>query len=168
VIAPDDTDAFRDNAETVKTELDAIDAEWEAIFEAAERDVVFLAAHNAFAYVGERYGATIQPLVTTLAAEGTVRPTDMQRAEDTIAEHGIRAIGAAVFESRRPARQLLAETDVEAYYPVTPYAGTTPEWVDRGWGYFEIARNINMPTFEIVLDAADPDPDFVEEWRNFA
>jgi len=165
-IAPDD--AFRDNAETVKTELDAIDAEWEAIFEAAERDVVFLAAHNAFAYVGERYGATIQPLVTTLAAEGTVRPTDMQRAEDTIAEHGIRAIGAAVFESRRPARQLLAETDVEAYYPVTPYAGTTPEWVDRGWGYFEIARNINMPTFEIVLDTADPDPDFVEEWRNFA
>jgi zinc transport system substrate-binding protein len=91
----------------------------------------------------------------------------MQRAQDTIAEHGIEHIGAAVFESRRPARQLRAETDVEAYYPVTPYAGITAAWADRGWGYVDIARNINMPTFEIVLDAADPDPAFDAEWRNF-
>ncbi|WP_418281877.1 metal ABC transporter substrate-binding protein [Halorubrum sp. DTA98] len=166
-IAPDHEAAFADNADAVNAELAELDAEWEAIFEAADRDVVFLAAHNAFEYIGQRYGATIQPLVMNLAAENDVRPADMRRAEDTIADNDIRHIGAAVFESRRPARQLRDETDVEAYYPVTPYAGTTEEWVDRGWGYFEIAREINMKTFEIVLDAAEPETAFDEEWRNF-
>jgi zinc transport system substrate-binding protein len=166
-IAPDHRDALEGNADAVRSELDDIDAEWAAIFEAAERDVAFLAAHNAFEYVGRRYGATVQPLVRTLAAEGDVRPTDMQRAQDTIAEHDIRYIGAAVFEPRRPARQLRGETGVEAYYPVTPYAGITPQWADRGWGYVDIARNINMPTFEAILDAGEPDAGFDAEWRNF-
>ena len=166
-IAPDHRDAFERNADALAAELDDIDAEWEAIFEAAERDTAFFAAHNAFEYVGRRYGATIQPLVRNLAAEGDVRPTDMQRAQDTIAEHDIRNIGAAVFESRRPARQLREETTVEAYYPVTPYAGITAQWADRGWGYVDIARNINMPTFEAVLDAGEPDDEFDAEWRNF-
>lgn len=166
-IAPDEEAALRENAASVTDELDAIDAEWEAIFAAAERDVVFLAAHNAFAYIGERYGATVRPLVSNLAAEGDVRPADMQRAEDTITEYDLDTIGAAIFEPRRPAQQLREETAVEAYYPVTPYAGTTPEWVDRGWGYFEIARNINMNTFELLLDAGEPDAEFDTEWRNF-
>ena len=164
---PEYEEAFLENAAAITDELDTLHAEWEGIFERAEREVVFLAAHNAFEYVGRRYGATIQPLVSNLAAEDDVRPADMQRAEDTIAEHDIRHIGAAIFESRRPARQLREETGVEAYYPVTPYAGTTEEWVDRGWGYFEIAREINMKTFEIVLDAGDPAPEFDNEWRNF-
>ena len=166
-IAPDHRDALEKNAGRVASELDDVDAEWAAIFEAAERDVVFLAAHNAFEYVGRRYGATIQPLVTNLAAEGDIRPADVQRAQDTIAEHDIRYIGAAVFEPRRPARQLREATGVEAYYPVTPYAGITARWADRGWGYVDIARNINMPTFEAVLDAGEPDADFDAEWRNF-
>jgi len=166
-IAPDEASVLEENAETIKTDLDELDDEWAAIFDRAERDVVFLAAHNAFAYVGERYGATIRPLVSNLAANDDVRPADMRRAQDTIAENGIRHIGAAVFEPRRPAQQLREETDVEAYYPVTPYAGITERWADRGWGYFDIARNINMPTFEIALDAADPDPEFDSEWRNF-
>ncbi|CCQ37585.1 ABC-type transport system periplasmic substrate-binding protein (probable substrate zinc) [Natronomonas moolapensis 8.8.11] len=166
-LAPDHRDALEDNAERVASELDDVDAEWAALFESAERDVVFLAAHNAFEYVGRRYGATIQPLVTNLAAEGDVRPADVQRAQDTIAEHDIRYIGAAVFEPRRPARQLREATGVEAYYPVTPYAGITAQWADRGWGYVDIARNINMPTFEAVLDAREPDADFDAEWRNF-
>lgn len=166
-IAPDHEGRLEANADGVKSTLDEIDAEWEAIFGNAERDVVFFAAHNAFEYVGQRYGATIQPLVTNLAADGDVRPADMQRAQDTIAEYDIRYIGAAVFEPRRPAQQLRTETGVEAYYPVTPYAGITAEWADRGWGYVDIARNINMPTFEIVLDAAAPGSSFDAEWRNF-
>ncbi|WP_276254915.1 metal ABC transporter substrate-binding protein [Halomontanus rarus] len=166
-IAPDYESEFDVNAEEVTAELDALDDEWTTLFERAERDVVFLSAHNAFEYVGQRYDVTIRPLVTNLAAEGDVRPADMRRAQETIEENDIRNIGAAVFEPRRPAQQLREETGVEAYYPVTPYAGTTESWADRGWGYFEIARNINMPTFEIVLDVEQPDSNFDEEWRNF-
>jgi zinc transport system substrate-binding protein len=167
-VAPDHADALAENGESVRAELDAIDDEWEALFEEADREVAFLAAHNAFQYVSERYGATVEPLVTNLAASDDVRPADMRRARETIAEYDLRYIGAAVFEPRRPAQQLVADTRVEAYYPVTPYAGTTETWVDRGWGYTEIARNINMETFRVVLGAADPaETSFGEEWRNF-
>lgn len=167
-VAPDHEATLTENAAALHEELAAVDAEWQAIFDAADRDVVFLAAHNAFEYVGERYGATVQPLVTNLAATDDIRPEDRRRARETIAANDIRYIGAAIFEPRQPARQLLEATGVEAYYPVTPYAGTTAEWVERGWGYFEIARNINMPTFEIVLEVTDPDDTTLgSEWRNF-
>jgi len=167
-VDPDHEAAIRENAERLDAELDALDEEWQAVFDAAERDVAFLAAHNAFGYVSERYGAAIEPLVVNLAASNDVRPADMQRAQDTIAAHGIEHIGAAVFEPIRPARQLLEQTDVEAYYPVTPYAGTAESWVERGWGYFDIAREVNLPTFRILLGVDDPeDVTFVDYGRNF-
>ena len=167
-VDPDHEATIRENATALNAELDALDDEWQAVFDAAERDVAFLAAHNAFAYVSHRYDATIEPLVVNLAASNDVRPADMQRAQETIADHGIEHIGAAVFEPIRPAQQLLAQTDVEAYYPVTPYAGTAESWVERGWGYFEIAREVNLPTFRILLGVDDPeDVTFADYGRNF-
>jgi zinc transport system substrate-binding protein len=54
---------------------------------------------------------------------------------------------------------------------VTPYAGVREDWVENDWGYEEIAYNINMPTFEVVLGNESPEdagPDgWAEEWRNF-
>ena len=167
-VDPDHENAIRANAEDLAAELDVLDEEWRAVFEDADRDVVFLAAHNAFEYVARRYDATIEPLVVNLAANDDVRPADMRRAQDTIAEHDIEHIGAAVFEPIRPAKQLLEQTDVEAYYPVTPYAGTAESWAERGWGYFDIARNVNIPTFRIVLGTASPDEvTFADYGRNF-
>jgi zinc transport system substrate-binding protein len=172
-IVPDHADTVRDNAETYKTEvLDRIDAEYEAIFDRAERDVVQLAAHNAFQYVGVRYGVRMRPLVTNLAASSDVKPADVREAARVIRENDIRYIANGVFESQRPARQLVRETAVEAYFPVTPYAGVREEWVAENWGYEEIAYNINMPTFEIVLgnespEDAAPSAAWLEQWRNF-
>ena len=171
-LAPDHEDTFRANAETYKTDvLERIDADYAAVFDAAERDVVQLAAHNAFQYVADRYGVQMRPLVVNLAASGDVKPSDITEAKRVIDENGIRYIGAGVFETRRPAKQLLAETDVEAYYPVTPYAGVRDDWVENDWGYEEIAYNINMPTFEVVLGNTAPedagDDGWNAEWRNF-
>jgi zinc transport system substrate-binding protein len=113
----------------------------------------------------------MRPLVVNLAASGDVKPSDITAAKRVIDENDIRYIGAAVFESRRPARQLLAETAVEAYFPVTPYAGVREDWVEQGWGYEEIAYNVNMPTFEVVLGNRAPEeagPEgWAAEWRNF-
>lgn len=171
-LLPEHADAFRDNAETYRTEvLQRIDADYASIFAAADRDVVQLAAHNAFQYIGKRYGVRMRPLVTNLAASGDVKPSDIREAKRVIDENDIRYIANGVFESRRPAHQLLAETAVEAYFPVTPYAGVREEWVAEDWGYEEIADNINMPTFQVVLGNEPPEavgPDgWAEEWRNF-
>ncbi|PAU84748.1 adhesin [Halorubrum salipaludis] len=167
-VSPDDEPTIRENAADIDAELDRLDEEWQAAFDAAERDVAFLAAHNAFGYLAERYDATIEPLVVNLAANDDVRPADMQRAQDAIAEHGIEHIGAAVFEPIRPARQLLEQTDVTGYFPVTPYAGTAESWVERGWGYFDIAREVNLPTFRVLLGVDDPEEvTFADYGRNF-
>lgn len=171
-LLPDHEAQFRDNAETYKSDvLQRIDNDYRAIFDAADREVVQLAAHNAFQYIGVTYGVEMRPLVTNLAASGDVTPTDMREAQSTIREHDIRYIANGVFESRRPAKQLLAETRVEGYFPVTPYAGVRKDWVAQDWGYEEIADNINMPTFEVVLGNKAPEdagPDgWAEEWRNF-
>jgi zinc transport system substrate-binding protein len=132
---------------------------------------VQLAAHNAFQYIGLRYDVRMRPLVVNLAASGDVKPSDITEAKRVIEDNDIEYIGAGVFETRRPARQLLAETPVEAYFPVTPYAGVRESWVEQEWGYEEIAYNINMPTFEVVLGNEAPEdagPDgWAAEWRNF-
>ena len=172
-LVPEHADTFRTNAETYNAEvLDRIDADYEAVFERAERDVVQLAAHNAFQYIGVRYGVRMRPLVTSLAASGDVKPADIREATRVIRENDIRYIANGVFESQRPAQQLVRETGVEAYFPVTPYAGVREEWVEENWGYEEIADNINMPTFEIVLgnktpEEAAPSEAWLEQWRNF-
>ncbi len=171
-LAPDHEDTLRENAETYKTDvLETIDSDYQDIFDRADRKVVQLAAHNAFQYIGVRYGVEMRPLVVNLAASGDVKPSDITKAKETIEENDIRYIGNGVFESRKPAKQLLAETQVEAYFPVTPYAGVREEWVENNWGYEEIAYNINMPTFEVVLGNEAPEdvgPDgWAEQWRNF-
>jgi zinc transport system substrate-binding protein len=171
-LAPEHEDTFRENAESYKTEtIDRIDRDYQAIFDAADRDVVQLAAHNAFQYIGVRYGVRMRPIVTNLAASGDVAPEDITQAKKVIEDNDIRYIANGVFESRRPAVQLMEETQVEAYYPVTPYAGVREDWVENDWGYEEIAYNINMPTFEVVLGNKSPDevgPEgWNDEWRNF-
>jgi zinc transport system substrate-binding protein len=171
-VAPDHEATLTGNAETYKREtLEQIDRDYRAIFDAADRDVVQLAAHNAFQYIGVKYDVTMRPLVTNLAASGDVKPSDIVEAKRVIEENDIRYVASGVFESRRPAIQLLDETQVEAYFPVTPYAGVREDWVRENWGYDEIAYNINMPTFEVVLGNETPEeagPEgWAAEWRNF-
>ncbi|SEW08372.1 metal ABC transporter substrate-binding protein [Halobacterium jilantaiense] len=172
-VAPEHAEAFRENAAAYKTEvLDRIDADYADIFDRADREVVQLAAHNAFQYIGVRYGVEMRPLVTSLAASGDVKPADIRDAARVIREHDIQYIANGVFEAQRPAQQLVRETGVEAYFPATPYAGVREEWVAENWGYEEIAYNINMPTFEVVLgnespDSAAPRSGWVDEWQNF-
>jgi zinc transport system substrate-binding protein len=172
-LLPEHAETFRENAETYNAEvLDRIDSDYEAIFDRADRDIVQLAAHNAFQYIGVRYGVQMRPLVTSLAASGDVKPADIREAARVIRENDITYIANGVFESQRPAQQLVRETAVEAYFPVTPYAGVREEWVEENWGYEEIAYTINMPTFEVVLgnetpEDAAPSEGWLEQWRNF-
>ncbi|RLM84221.1 zinc ABC transporter substrate-binding protein [Halobellus sp. Atlit-38R] len=171
-LAPDQERSLQANAETYKSDvLEQIDQDYQSIFDAADRDVVQLAAHNAFQYIGVTYDVQMVPLVTNLAASGDVKPSDIADAKEVIKENDIQYIANGVFESRKPAKQLLDETQVEGYLPVTPYAGVREDWVENNWGYKEIAYNINMPTFEVVLGNKQPEeagPDgWADEWMNF-
>ncbi|WP_430506326.1 metal ABC transporter substrate-binding protein [Haloparvum sp. PAK95] len=171
-LAPDHESTLRENASTYKSDvLEQIDRDYRTIFEEADREVVQLAAHNAFQYVGNRYGVRMRPLVVNLAASGDVKPSDITEAKEVIEANDIEYVANGVFESRRPAKQLVAETPVTAYFPVTPYAGVREDWVENNWGYEEIAYEINMPTFNVVVGnktPAEAGPEgWAEQWRNF-
>ncbi|RJT07593.1 metal ABC transporter substrate-binding protein [Halococcus sp. IIIV-5B] len=171
-LAPNQEATLMENASTYKSDvLDPIDQELTQVFEDPPRRVVQLAAHNAFQYIAEAYNVEMTPLVTNLAASGDVKPTDITEAKQVISENDIRYIGAAVFETLRPAQQLIAETEAEAYFPVTPYAGVREAWVEQNWGYEEVAYNINIPTFNTVIGNVEPaqaGPDgWAQRWRNF-
>ena len=171
-LVPKQESSLRGNAEAYKSNvLEQIDQDYQAIFDAAGRDVVQLAAHNAFQYIGVKYDVRMVPLVTNLAASGDVKPSDITEAKEVIQRNNINYIANGVFESRKPAKQLLNETQVKGYLPVTPYAGVREDWVENNWGYEEIAYNINMPTFEVVLGNKRPEEagsdDWADEWMNF-
>jgi zinc transport system substrate-binding protein len=171
-VAPDHEATFQENAAAYKSDvLDQIDRDYERIFEQSDRRVVQLAAHNAFQYIGVRYDVEMRPLVTNLAASGDVKPSDIADAKEVIRTNDIDYVGNGVFEARRPAKQLLSETQVKAYFPVTPYAGVRERWEENDWGYEEVAYNINMPTFEVTLGNKAPQeagPDgWHDRWRNF-
>src|SRR5699024_6132342 len=140
----------------------------EDLFGQTDQDTLQIAAHNAFHYLGDRYDIEIAPLIFNLAASGDVKPSDMERAKKLIEKEDLTYVGAAVFESLRPPRQLVSQTDLEAYYPLTPFAGVIDEWVEEGWGYADIARKINMPTFALSLNVKTPEESSLgDEWRNF-
>ncbi len=171
-LAPKHEQTVTENANRYKSDvLDRIHADYQTVFEDPPRRVTQLAAHNAFQYLGVRYDIEMHPLVVNLAASGDVKPSDITEAKRVIESNDIKYIAAAVFETRKPAQQLLAETPVAAYFPVTPYAGVREEWVEQGWGYEEIARYINIPTFDVVLGNKKPSavgPDgWDEKWRNY-
>ena len=171
-VAPEQESALRDNAETYNSDvLEQIDQDFQAMFDEAERDAVQLAAHNAFQYWGVRYDTQMQPLVTNLAASGDVKPSDMAEAKDFIQENDLKYIVNGVFEARRPAQQLIEETQVEGYLPVTPYAGVREDWVKNDWGYNEVAYQINKPSLEVVLGVSTPEEagsdGWADEWMNF-
>ncbi|WP_144904116.1 metal ABC transporter substrate-binding protein [Halobellus captivus] len=145
-------DAYETNAETYRTELDALDERIETTVSDAERDVLLVAGHNSLRYFGDRYGVEIEAL-TRVSPDDRPTPRDIERAQEIIEEHGLRYVCADPLESQRAADQLVEETDAEAVLPLTSMPGLTDEWDAEGWGYRDVMENVNLPSIERALNA---------------
>ncbi|WP_049915150.1 metal ABC transporter substrate-binding protein [Haloferax mucosum] len=145
-------DAYAENAESYRKSLSDLHAAYESGLETRERDVILVAGHNAFGYLSDRYGFDIVAL-TGLSPDEEPSPRDIERAQEAIAEHGIRHVLSDPLTSDRAANQLVAETDAEDVLPFTPIPGLTQEWADENWGYIDIMRNVNLPSLRTALDA---------------
>ncbi|SIQ68227.1 zinc transport system substrate-binding protein [Haladaptatus litoreus] len=143
-------EALTGNAEDFRNQLDELDSTFESELESTERNAVLVAGHNAFQYLGERYGFEIHAL-TGLAPDSSPSPKDVQRAQNTIEEHDITHVLAPVFESDRAAKQLVSETDAKDHLPITPIPSVTEEWSEKDWGYIEIMEQVNLPSLKTAL-----------------
>jgi len=148
----DNASAYAENAEAYRERLDELDESFQSALEGASKDVVFVAGHNAFQYLGQRYGFEVQTL-TGLSPDDQPTPKDIERAQEIIAEHDLQYVCADPLESQRAANQLVAETDATEVLPLTPIPGQTQEWADDGWGYVQIMKNVNLETLTTALDA---------------
>jgi zinc transport system substrate-binding protein len=148
----DNASAYAENAETYRNRLDELDESFQSALESASKDVVFVAGHNAFQYLGQRYGFDVETL-TGLSPDDQPTPKDIERAQEIIAEHDLRYVCADPLESQKAANQLVAETDATEVLPLTPIPGETQEWADEDWGYVEIMENVNLETLKQALDA---------------
>ena len=151
-IDSDNASTYAENAETYRSRLDELDGSFQSALESASKDVVFVAGHNAFQYLGQRYGFEVQTL-TGLSPDDQPTPKDIERAQEIIAEHDLQYVCADPLESRTAANQLVEETDATEVLPLTPIPGQTQEWADEDWGYVEIMENINLETLKQALDA---------------
>jgi len=151
-IDSDNAGAYADNAESYRSRLDELDSSFESALESASKDVVFVAGHNAFQYLGQRYGFEVETL-TGLSPDDQPTPQDIERAQEIIAEHDLQYVCADPLESQQAANQLVSETDATEVLPLTPIPGQTQEWADQGWGYVEIMENVNLETLRTALDA---------------
>lgn len=145
-------DAFSTNADEYRSRLDDLHGSFQSKLKNASKGVVFIAGHNAYQYLAERYGFEAETL-TELSPDDQPTPRDIERAQEIIGEHDLEYVLADPLESQKAANQLVAETDAKEVLPLTPIPGQTQEWADKGWGYVNIMKQVNLPTLVKALDA---------------
>lgn len=143
---------YADNADAYRSRLDALDETFRSTLEDATRDVVLLAGHDAFAYLGHRYGFEIETL-TGLSPDEQPTPADIERAQTLIDDHDLEYVCADPLEPQDAAEQLVAETDAAEILPLTPIPGRNQAWADDDWGYAEIMEELNLETLATALEA---------------
>jgi zinc transport system substrate-binding protein len=143
---------YQDNADDYIADLEALDESFETMVSEADRETAVLAGHNSFQYLEARYGFELH---TPVAISPKAQPSQSDIA-DTIAfvdDNAIDVILYDRFESPNLAETIVANSTAEKTRAVSPAAGTTPEWNDRGWGYLDQMAELNLPAFREALGA---------------
>ncbi|WP_123536663.1 metal ABC transporter substrate-binding protein [Halosimplex salinum] len=150
-VDPDNASRYAENATAYRERLDALDESFESRLAGATKDVVLVAGHDAFGYLGARYGVEFVTL-TGLSPDQGPTARDIERAQHRIEEHDLRYVCADPLESQRAATELVAETDAEAVLPLTSIPGRSEGWAEEGWGYVDVMESVNLPTLERALE----------------
>jgi zinc transport system substrate-binding protein len=145
-------EGYAENARAYGSRLDNLHEDLKSSLADASKDTVLVAGHNAFAYLGERYGFRVETL-TGIAPDEQPSPQDIRRAQELIDEEGIEYVLSPVFESDRAARSLVNDTTATEVLPITAFAGFSQEWLENDWGYVEVMRNVNLSSLERALEA---------------
>ena len=147
-------EAYAENADAYASRLDDLHASFESALDAASKDVILVAGHDAFGYLADRYDFEVETL-TGVSPDDEPTPRDVEAAQQVIAEHDLDHVLADPLASQRAADQLVAETDAESVLPLTSIPGRTDEWAEQNWGYVDVMTEINLPTLKRALGAEE-------------
>jgi len=149
-VDPDNAGTYADNAEEFGAELENLHGRIESTVADASTDVLLVAGHDSFQYLGDRYGIEVESL-TNVSPDDRPTTRDIERAQEVVETHELRYICADPLGPQQAADQLVAETAAEEVLPLTAMPGLTEAWEKEGWGYVGVTENVNLPTLERAL-----------------
>lgn len=150
---PDNAGTYETNADEYVAELEALHEEFESTLADRAVDTVVVAGHDSYQYLAARYDFEIH---SPVGVSPNVEPSSSEIATtiEVVDEHDVDVVLYDAFGSPTLAETVVRESNASEAIPVSPLEGTTPEWDDRGWGYVEQMRKLNLPAFEAALKAA--------------
>ncbi|WP_418279859.1 metal ABC transporter substrate-binding protein [Halorubrum sp. DTA98] len=155
-IDPDNRAVYRRNAAAYVERLQAVHDEYDRALSDREHDVVVLAGHDSFQYLGERYGFDVHTPVG-LSPDHDPTPGELARAVDLVEREGIDCVLWDHFDGPDAAALIAEEADHDVDTEmVSPAENTTREWLDAGVGsYLAQLEEITLPAFERALGATE-------------
>lgn len=158
---PENEGYYRENADSFNEELQELHEDIQEVVERAELSTIIVATHDSYQWWNRQYGLDVVSPVGT-SPDDSATPGDVEKVEELIEELAIEHVLYDVGEPARLAESLAEETGAEIL-PLTPVETQIdgrPE-LDTGiemeadWGYLEHFYEINLPTLEQALHAAE-------------
>lgn len=125
------------SARGLVSRLRELDGEFRDGLAACERREV-VTAHDAFAYLGERYDLELIP-IAGVAPEAEPSARDLEQVADLVRERGATTVFVEPLLSPEVAETVARETGAETA-TLDPLEGLTDEALDRGEDYFSVMR----------------------------
>jgi zinc transport system substrate-binding protein len=126
-----------DAARPLLTRLRALDREYRAGLRHCARHQI-VTSHEAFAYLGERYGLT-QVAITGISPEAEPTPQRLRHVVEVVRSTGATTIFFETLVSPRIAETVARETEAKTGV-LDPIEGLTPDEERRGDDYFTVMR----------------------------
>jgi zinc transport system substrate-binding protein len=124
-----DAEVYRDNAEQLGAELEALDREYADGLDGCERDVVVV-SHDAFGYL-TRYGVHLQP-IAGLTPDAEPTPAALAELSELIRDEGITTVFSERLASPAMAETLASDLDIDTGV-LDPLEGLTDQTADEDY-----------------------------------
>ena len=151
---PDNAERYADNAAAYIDRLDELHRRYAAALADREHEVVVLAGHDSFQYLGARYDFEIHTPVG-LSPHDTPSSGEIAETLELVESEGIEYVLWDYFDGPRIADVIVEESDtVQDALMVSPAESLIDEWSQEGYGdYIGQMVEINLPAFERALGA---------------
>lgn len=147
-LAPEHSAVFQASTQTLVNELNALDAEYQTGLATCQRREI-VTAHNAFAYLGDRYGLTIHP-ISGLSPENEPSAGRLAELKRLAKDEGVTTIFFETLTSPKLSETLAAEVGARTAV-LNPLEGLRPADLEAGQDYLSVMRE-NLRAIRASLD----------------
>jgi zinc transport system substrate-binding protein len=149
----DNAEAYEENAAAYLDELKALDDRFEEELSDREHDVVVVAGHDSYGYLGERYGFEIHT-PQGVSPDSEASPGEIAETVDLIEREGIEYVLYDHFDGDTLAQTIVEETESATDVAMlSPAESVTEEWESEGLDYIGQMEEINLPSLQRALGA---------------